>query len=61
MAELSVYMKPNLTWGWRLRDDNQRIITIDGTSGYPDPDEALEAANRIINGEYVDALRTRVR
>jgi hypothetical protein len=58
VAELNVYLKPNLTWGWRLRGDDQRIIAIDGTSGYPDPDGAFEEANRIVNGEYVAALRT---
>jgi len=58
VAELNVYLKPNLTWGWRLRDDKQRIIAIDGTSGYPDAEEAFEVANRIVNGEFLAALRT---
>jgi hypothetical protein len=59
VSELNVYLKPDLTWGWRLRGDDQRIIAIDGTSGYPDPDEAFEVANRVVNGEYLGALRTR--
>ena len=57
MAELNVYQKPNLTWGWRLRDDAGRLLAVDGSAGYPAPRDAYDIANRIITGEFTTAER----
>ncbi|MEA5456836.1 DUF1508 domain-containing protein [Sinomonas sp. JGH33] len=57
MAERILYTRNDGRWGWRLEEDNGRIIAIDGGQGYESESTAREMADMIVGGHFKGAKK----
>ncbi|WP_422935113.1 DUF1508 domain-containing protein [Sinomonas sp. P47F7] len=57
MAERVLYTRNDGKWGWRLEEDNGRIIAIDGGQGYDSESDARDMADKTIGGHFKDAKK----
>jgi hypothetical protein len=52
-----VYERKDGTWGWRLRAGNGVVLASHGAQHFPTEREARAMADRVLAGEFKDAVR----